>query len=77
MKPAPRDFYTNPGQGHRRYNGDAISTEDIQRLREVPLVQHATGKCARCGSTLVTDPLPHACDPYAGPHAIDYGGGLL
>lgn len=27
------------------------------------LVPHAKGKCQACGGTLVTDPLPHQCNP--------------
>jgi hypothetical protein len=34
---------------------------DLNALR-VPLVQHAIGKCGRCGSTLCVDPLGHRCD---------------
>lgn len=41
--------------------GQSIRAEDLNRG---PLVQHAIAKCQDCGSTLVTDPLPHQCAPF-------------
>ena len=43
----------------------------IARPRTRPLVQHAVGKCERCGSTLRESPLPHECNPTERPVAIE------
>lgn len=40
---------------------------DIMRRRLETLVPHARGKCPDCGDTLVTDPLPHRCNPTESP----------
>ncbi len=56
----------------RRPSG--MHMEDIERLRAVPLVPWARGKCPRCGATLVNDPLPHWCNPTDRPHVMDYEG---
>ena len=53
-------------------NPAGIDAEIAARLRDVPLVPWAVGKCLACGSTLCVDPLPHACGRFV-PHAIDPG----
>lgn len=49
----------------------ALSAAALARMR-VPLVAHALGKCSRCGSTLVNDPLPHWCEPQERPQTRDH-----
>lgn len=55
----------------RNTHGEFVRKIDLEMLRH-PLVQHATGKCDACGSTLVADPLPHQCGDF-GMRAIDPG----
>lgn len=66
--------YEKSTGAHRGYV-KVFEPEYVASLRR-PLVQHAIGKCGRCGSTVCESPLPHQCgEPSFG--VGDYGRCLL
>lgn len=49
-----------------------LTKADLERMRAAVLIPTATGKCLKCGSTLVADPLPHLCNPSDAPVSKDH-----